>query len=699
MKAQALAPLVMVWTLMACPTTPPITAHGGDTGSAGHDGGVDATRLDAAGQDQEPGDRQADRASTTDATGADGPRPDTATGTDASTAQDVAVAPDATSSDAGATDGAASSLALSWYILVDQFGYRLGDPKVAVLRDPQQGFDANESYGPGSSFEVRRWSDGAVVHSGVATPWNGGAVQASSGDRGWWYDFSSLTTPGSYVVVDVDQGLRSARFDIDAQVYRQVLRAAVRMYFYNRCGADKSAVLAGACWADSPSFLGASQDTEARSVDDKQNASTARDLRGGWFDAGDTNKYVTFAQGPVHRLLTAYSEKPTLWGDDHGIPESGNGVPDLLDEVKWEVDWFKRMQEADGGVLLKLGTLDYNDPTPPSADTRPRYYVPACSSSAIAAAGVFAHAALVYATVPALAGEVADLQQRAADAWTWYQGHTRRSDCDSQEVLAGDADWDLNTQDQVAVVAAVYLFALTATANYGQYVIDHYQVTRPYHDIGWSRYNAEQGEALLFYSALPAADATLAARILADKKADAESADDVYRFLVLKDLYRAFITDPSYHWGSNQVRADNGTSNLDVLTHGILVSDPVSYRDRALGIVHYFHGVNPLGLVYLSNMSSLGAERSASEIYHSWFRDGSRWDSALTSECGPPPGFVSGGPNASNSVPRNPPAGQPLQKSYLDFNTGWPDNSWEITEPGIYYQAAYIKLLAGFVDP
>ncbi|MEO0474229.1 MAG: T9SS type A sorting domain-containing protein, partial [Bacteroidota bacterium] len=46
----------------------------------------------------------------------------------------------------------------------------------------------------------------------------------------------------------------------------------------------------------------------------------------------------------------------------------------------------------------------------------------------------------------------------------------------------------------------------------------------------------------------------------------------------------------------------------------------------------------------------------------------------------------------------SPPSNQPRQKAYLDFNTGWPDNSWEITEPAIYYQAAYLRLLAAFVD-
>jgi hypothetical protein len=40
--------------------------------------------------------------------------------------------------------------------------------------------------------------------------------------------------------------------------------------------------------------------------------------------------------------------------------------------------------------------------------------------------------------------------------------------------------------------------------------------------------------------------------------------------------------------------------------------------------------------------------------------------------------------------------GQPRQKSYRDWNTSWPDSSWATTEPAIYYQAAYIRLLARF---
>jgi hypothetical protein len=104
-------------------------------------------------------------------------------------------------------------------------------------------------------------------------------------------------------------------------------------------------------------------------------------------------------------------------------------------------------------------------------------------------------------------------------------------------------------------------------------------------------------------------------------------------------------------------------------------------------------------MVMLSNMYSLGGDRCVNEIYHTWFYDQTEYDHALTSEKGPAPGYVTGGPNPSFSVTSlSPPANQPALKSYLEFNDGYPLSSWEITEPSISYQAAYLRLLAHFVD-
>ena len=84
-------------------------------------------------------------------------------------------------------------------------------------------------------------------------------------------------------------------------------------------------------------------------------------------------------------ILFAYEVNPMAWTDGQlQIPESGNGVPDILDEVKWGTDWLKKMQLADGSTALKVGEIVYAAAAPPSSDHNPRYYVPGCSSSTIA---------------------------------------------------------------------------------------------------------------------------------------------------------------------------------------------------------------------------------------------------------------------------------------------------------------------------
>ena len=101
-----------------------------------------------------------------------------------------------------------------------------------------------------------------------------------------------------------------------------------------------------------------------------------------------------------------------------------------------------------------------------------------------------------------------------------------------------------------------------------------------------------------------------------------------------------------------------------------------------------------------------GAENCVNEFYHSWFAHGTIYDDALTSPNGPAPGYLPGGanknfaPDASYSGPRlAPPMDQPPQKSYKDWNTSWPEDSWEVTEPDIIYQASYLFLLSRLVHP
>jgi endoglucanase len=181
-----------------------------------------------------------------------------------------------------------------------------------------------------------------MVFAGAPQLWSDGAVRTQSGDRGWWFDFSAVVEPGSYYIVDVERDIAGGRFEIADDVYDDVLDAALRMFWFKRANTPHPESLAGP-WSDEAAYVGPGQDTEARSVDDPDNAATTLDLSGGWFDAGDTGKYVTFASEPVHQLLTAYERNPAVFDDAVGIPESGNGIADVLDEVRWEIEWLERM--------------------------------------------------------------------------------------------------------------------------------------------------------------------------------------------------------------------------------------------------------------------------------------------------------------------------------------------------------------------
>ena len=604
---------------------------------------------------------------------------------------------------------------VSELIRVDQFGYRPTAKKVAVLVDAISGWNAGQHLNPGKVYEVRSWDDGKLLMSGAPQPWNQGAVQPSSGDRGSWFDFSFVSTEGSYCVVDKENGLRSYRFDIKRSVYRDVLRAATKMFYFQRANFAKQkpwACVGDKCWTAKADYVGPQQDRAARSVKDRGNAATARDLSGGWWDAGDTNKYVTFAQPAVHQLLTAYSDKPAVFTDDFGIPESGNGLPDLLDELKIELDWMMKMQPADlnGGVLLKVGNLDHGDPIP-ERSTFPRFYYPApCSSSTIAAASIFAHAAVVLGKLPRLKAYADELATRARRAFVHFQQNPRKTDCDDGTIRSGDADKNLVEQEQTSVVAAIYLYALDPEPAYADLIAKSFKSTRPFQEDRWSSYDPEQGEGLLFYASLPNADPGIKAAIIERKLSQSRSVD-IYGMKPDLDLYRAYMRDDSFHWAHNQVRANVANTNYELVLGPAKAADPATFIERAEGLLNSLHGVNAMGLVYLTNMYAYGAEKSANQIFHTWFRDGDPdFDDAQKSRLGPPPGYVPGGTNhqycsfqPQSRCVTSRLRQQPLQKAYLDFNTGWEpkiehDQSWEITEPGIYYQAAYVMLASKFVD-
>lgn len=578
---------------------------------------------------------------------------------------------------------------------VDQFGYPLNARKIAVLASPQQGYNTAQTYTPGPTLELRRWSDNATVFGAAPVAWNGGQTYAQSGDKVWWFDFSSVNAAGSYYVFDPTRNVRSVQFELNDGVYQNVLKAAVRVFFYQRSGFAKTSTHAGA-WTDGAAFVGPNQDTQCRLVTDPSNAATAKDLRGGWFDAGDYNKYVNFTYSVLTDLLLAYEESPTAWGDDSNLPESGNGVPDLLDEVKWELDWLLRMQQADGSVLSKVSVTQFQAASPPSADATPRYYGPASTSATLTASAVFALAAIQYKAQANAALQTFgnQLQTAAVNAYNWAVANPNVTYTNAG-FQSANPEVDAYERDARKLGAAVYLFALTGNSTYKSYVDANYQNL---HLFQWSfayPFENSHQSAVLYYAKTVGATAGVASTIRSTYQTSVSgSSDNLPAYTNGTDAYRAFLTNDNHTWGSNKVRSDEGNMFRAMLVHNLDAGNATNYRDGAMGYLHYLHGVNPTGYAYLSSMGSYGAENSIGEMYHSWFADGSPLDT------NPAPGYVVGGPNKNFAPDPSyggtiaPPQNQPVQKAFKAWNTSWPQNSWEITEPAIYYQAAYVRLLS-----
>jgi MYXO-CTERM domain-containing protein len=191
------------------------------------------------------------------------------------------------------------------------------------------------------------------------------------------------------------------------------------------------------------------------------------------------------------------------------------------------------------------------------------------------------------------------------------------------------------------------------------------------------------------------------------------------------DLYRNGLPDWAYHWGSNIPRASNGI----FLHHAVKLGETGSHAaaetlTHAQDFLHFFHGQNPINMLYLSNMSALGGEHSSWQFYHAWFgasdnavssanflgkpaavsepdypyfkgTDNHGVNDAKSSVFGPPPGFVPGGPNKDYGGDAVPPGNAGFyNRYYRDWadQAVWSARTWEITENSIGYQGAYVAL-------
>jgi endoglucanase len=596
---------------------------------------------------------------------------------------------------------------LSPFIVVDQFGYRPSAEKIAVVRNPQNGFDTATHFTPGPKYALVDAHTDKNVFEAVPAAWNGGATDSSSGDQAWAFDFSSVTTAGEYYVLDEMNAVRSPVFAVATNVYAPIMTQAVRMYYYQRSGIAHDAKYAGVGWADG---MNDAQDSSCTLCPGCPGTAATKDVHGGWFDAGDQNRYTNWEAVDAIQLLRAYAQTPSVFTDDYNIPESGNGVPDILDEVKWAVDWILRMQNADGSVQAIAG---HAGASPPSADTSPCYYGSVSTSSAYSAAALFAYASVVWKSIDA--SYSTKLQTAAENAWTWAQANPGiQFQNPSYNIGAGNSELDTGYGLPMREMeAAIYLFGATGKSTYKTYVEANYKNA---HMFSYGNYadlfEGEAQEMLLDYSQLSGATSSVASAIKTAYGTGMQAAHNYGSQTPTNadPYYGAMYT---YVWGSNANKAQQGIMFQDMVTYDIGASknDSTRYAER---YVHPFHGLNPLSLVYLSNMGEYGASKSVTRFFHTWFAHTSAvWNAVGVSKYGPPPGYLPGGPNPSynwdgccpggcsgnscGSAVLSPPANQPSQKAYLDFNDSWPLDSWQVTEPDDGYQANYVRLLSYFL--
>jgi endoglucanase len=432
--------------------------------------------------------------------------------------------------------------------------------KIAVIRDPQVGYDAEESFVPGATYQLVNATNGEMVFSGAVTAWNAGATHSTSGDKTWWFNFSSVASPGLYAIVDVENNLRSPSFRIDTNVYRPVLKHAVRTFFYQRAGFAKQLPYAETGWTDSASHIGTGQDKNARLYNDASNAATERDLSGGWYDAGDYNKYTNWHADYLIVLLHAYLENPTVWTDDFNIPESGNGVPDLIDEIKWGFDWLIKMQEDNGSVLSVMGLAHAS---PPSSATGSSLYGPASTSATLTSAAAYAFGAKVFASLGG--AEFCDyanqLNNRANAAWTWANANPniifRNNEGQSIGLAAGQQEVDDAGRAAKKHAAAIYLFAATGDTRYRDFVDTQYNAD----PIDWvSPWNEPQLTNFLYYASLPNATTSIANNIKTSYASAMNTNENWSAIRDDTDAYRAFLGDGNFTWGSNRTMSRKGTT-------------------------------------------------------------------------------------------------------------------------------------------
>lgn len=541
-------------------------------------------------------------------------------------------------------------------IKVDQVGYLTGSKKIAFVVTAQSV----------DNFTVRRERDNSIVFEGrLSTE----VEAADTGDRLRTADFSKLEASGTYYVEIPGVG-KSWNFSIGPDVYARPFYLSMRSYYGQRCGTDVD------LGPEFPGYkhkachlVGAYHVTSGKSG--------AHVSAKGWHDAGDYGRYIVNSGISTGELLWAWE----LFGErirniTLDIPESGDGTPDILDEIRWNLEWMSSMQDNDGGVWHKQTSENFAPFVMPENDTLMSYVIgigksPHKSSCATADfAAVMATAARVYQTFdPTFAR---GCLQRAEKAWGWLARYPDVTFRNSSNVLTGGYG-DTDCKDEM-LWAAAELGRTTRKQTYEAYFLAYYRqhipTIRAVGPPSWPRV-----APLGLWTYVLGSGSNEAATV-AIKQASFRAADEIVE-RTNRHGYRTSLTTKDYVWGSNGVAANYG---VQLLVTNALKPD-TRYLQTAEDNLHYLLGRNTFAISWVTQLGD------------NPFRHPHHRPSEADTNPEPWPGLLSGGPNqnrqdpAMNKLPSLPPG-----KMYLDE---W--ESYASNEIAINWNAPLVFLLAGLL--
>lgn len=490
------------------------------------------------------------------------------------------------------------SLRQSDAILVDQCGYAPSDEKIALLNIP------------GQRFAILDAQKGVVLSGNVGAP----LYWPEAGDTIRQIDFSALTTEGDYTIV-IDDSLESYPFAIGPSVRSQALRLAARALYYNRCSMAITPELGGA-WArpaghpDTCVLVHSSAASKARPEGFRLS------LPGGWYDAGDYNKYIVNSSITTFTLLLASNLfAPVADTLSLSIPESGNGIPDLTNETLYNLRWMLSMQDPnDGGVYTKLTTLSFEGFIMPADCQKQRYVVQKSTAAALDLAATAAYAVRTLPQrSPSLQALADSCKTVALKAYAWAQANPDILFHNPKDVSTGEYDDNELSDEWFWAATELWLttgedsYAADATAHMRECFIPEWAIV-----CGHAYYSmVEAGKSL------PGLDAKAALTAVADSLAALDQAS------------AARLSMQDYLWGSNSFVANAAVLKAVAYKASGNEAHLTSLRND----LHYLFGRNATGYCFVTGVGT----RSPLHIHHR--------PSAADGIDAPVPGFLAGGPN------------------------------------------------------